>query len=72
MIFECYVALHQSKRTLAEGILEGGDGMALPSTDDLIALLRETRNPLNWRAFQQIWGFGLEPRVSPLRTSTGK
>jgi SNF2 family DNA or RNA helicase len=41
------VALHQSKRMLAEGILEGGDGMALPSTDELIALLKETRNPLN-------------------------
>lgn len=41
------VALHQSKRALAEGILEGGDGMALPSTDELIALLKETRNPLN-------------------------
>lgn len=41
------VALHQNKRALAEGILEGGDGMALPSTDELIGLLKETRNSLN-------------------------
>jgi superfamily II DNA or RNA helicase len=43
---ERIVALHQSKRALAEGILEGGDGIALPSTDELIALLKETHNPL--------------------------
>lgn len=38
---ERIVALHQTKRALAEGILEGGDGMALPSTDELIALLKD-------------------------------
>jgi SNF2 family DNA or RNA helicase len=37
---ERIVALHQNKRALAEGILEGGDSISPPSTDELIALLK--------------------------------
>ncbi len=37
---ERIVALHQDKRVLAESILAEGDAAALPSTDDLIALIR--------------------------------
>jgi superfamily II DNA or RNA helicase len=37
---ERIVALHHEKRALAEGILAEGEGAALPSTDDLIALIR--------------------------------
>ena len=37
---ESIVALHHEKRALAEGILAEGEGAALPSTDDLIALIR--------------------------------
>jgi SNF2 family DNA or RNA helicase len=38
---ERIVDLHDEKRALAEGILAGGDAPALPSTDELLALLRE-------------------------------
>ncbi len=37
---ESIVLLHNDKRALAEGILAEGEGSALPSTDDLIALMR--------------------------------
>lgn len=37
---ERIVALHQDKRALAEGILEEGEVAVLPSTDDLVALIR--------------------------------
>jgi superfamily II DNA or RNA helicase len=37
---ERIVALHQDKRILAESILAEGDAAALPSADDLIALIR--------------------------------
>lgn len=37
---ERIVALHQEKRALAEGILDEGDGAVLPSTEDLVALIR--------------------------------
>ncbi len=37
---ERIVALHQDKRALAEGILEDGEVAVLPSTDDLVALIR--------------------------------
>jgi superfamily II DNA or RNA helicase len=37
---ERIVALHHEKRALAEGILAEGEGAALPSTEDLIALIR--------------------------------
>ena len=37
---ESIVALHDDKRALADGVLAEGEGAALPSTDELIALLR--------------------------------
>jgi superfamily II DNA or RNA helicase len=37
---ERIVALHHDKRALAEGILDGAEGVALPSTEDLIGLIR--------------------------------
>lgn len=40
-IEERIVALHCDKRALAESILEGTDAAALPSTDELIALIRD-------------------------------
>ena len=40
-IEERIVELHHDKRALAEGVLaDGGEGTALPTTDELIALLR--------------------------------
>jgi len=39
-IEERIVGLHRSKRALAEGILEGQDGGALPDAGELLALLR--------------------------------
>ena len=39
---ERIIELHHDKRALAEGVLaEGEAGMALPSTDDLLALMRD-------------------------------
>ena len=39
---ESIVALHHDKRALAEGVLaEGGEGVAVPSAAELIALMRE-------------------------------
>lgn len=40
-IEERIVALHHDKRALAESILEGTEAAALPSTDELIALIRD-------------------------------
>ncbi len=37
---EGIISMHADKRALADGILDGGEGAALPSTDDLIALMR--------------------------------
>lgn len=37
---ERIVALHHDKRALADGILEGGESAAVPSTEDLIGLIR--------------------------------
>ncbi len=37
---ERIVALHHDKRALAEGILAEGEGLPLPTTEDLIALIR--------------------------------
>jgi len=39
-IEERIVDLHHDKRALAEGVLSGEETTALPSTDDLIALMR--------------------------------
>ncbi|WP_240635940.1 DEAD/DEAH box helicase [Caldimonas tepidiphila] len=38
---ERIVALHHDKRALAEGVLDGGEGAALPSAEELVALIRE-------------------------------
>ena len=37
---ERIVELHHDKRALAEGVLEGGEGAVLPSTEELISLIR--------------------------------
>ena len=37
---ESVVALHQDKRALADSVLDGGDAAVLPSTEDLIRLIR--------------------------------
>jgi superfamily II DNA or RNA helicase len=42
-IEERIVDLHHDKRALAEGVLSGEETTALPSTDDLIALMRGLR-----------------------------
>ena len=39
-IEERIVELHHDKRALAESILDDGDAAALPSTEDLVALIR--------------------------------
>ena len=39
-IEERIVDLHHEKRALADSILDDGDASSLPSTDDLIALIR--------------------------------
>ena len=35
------IGLHQTKRELADGILDGGGGAALPSADELLSLMRD-------------------------------
>ena len=40
---EGIVALHHDKRALAEGMLGGGEGAVLPSTEELVALVRGDR-----------------------------
>ena len=36
------IALHHEKRALAEGVLtDGGEGVALPSSEELLSLMRE-------------------------------
>jgi SNF2 family DNA or RNA helicase len=37
---ERIVELHQDKRALADSILDGGEAGLLPSTDELVALMR--------------------------------
>jgi SNF2 family DNA or RNA helicase len=39
-IEERIIDLHHDKRALAEGVLEGNEGGVLPSTEDLVALMR--------------------------------
>ena len=43
---EKIIALHHEKRALAEGVLtDGGEGATLPSSDELLSLMRETHMP---------------------------
>ncbi|OCB03598.1 hypothetical protein BBC27_07010 [Acidithiobacillus ferrivorans] len=59
---EKIIALHHEKRALAEGVLtDGGESATLPSSDELLSLMREAHMPKSCGSISGFWEYCLYP-----------